>query len=440
MYREGRFQEALGVFEQLVAGDPAHAQARGLRGLALCQLGDIERGLEDLHAATGMAPRDAMLHTSLGTILFVQDRLDEAHAALRRALALAPNQPDALANLSLVLKARGDFAGAERAARAVLVARPQHLEARVNLGYALLAQGKFAEAWQAYCARPHAQANLRDPGVEVTVPHQAELPGAPSAIIVHGEQGLGDTLFFLRFAPQLRALGHRLAFWGDARLHPLLARSGLFEHFLRPESVPGPGLVLLWAGDLPRLLGAVEPDKFPPPLALAGDAERRERLRARLAQWGPAPYVGLTWRAGLERQGRVVLAKHLDPAVLGHALKDLGATWVSLQRNARDDELRALEAAAGAPLHDAGFVNDDLDDALALLELTDEYVGVSNTNTHLRAATGRAARVLVPWPPEWRWLHRGARSPWFAAMPLYRQSAAGSWDEALGRLRADLGL
>ncbi len=436
LYREGRLAEALARFEQVIAIDPQHAQARGLRGLVFCHLDEFERGLGDLRAAVGMAPRDAMLHASLGTMLFVQGRMGESTATLRRSLALVPNQPDALATLCLVLRAQGDFAGAERAARAALGARPQHVEARINLSYALLAQGKFAEGWDAYSSRPHAQVNLRDPAVPVTVPHDDKLPAAPAAIIVHGEQGLGDTLFFLRFVPGLRALNHRLAFWGDARLHPLLARTGLFEHFLKPESVPGPGLSVLWAGDLPRLLGAIDPATFPPPLPLASDPAHRERIRARLAQWGPAPYVGLTWRAGLERPGRVVLAKSIDAAVLGRALRGVRATFVSLQRKVRADELHALSIAAGAAIHDAGFVNDDLDDALAIVELIDQYVGVSNTNTHLLAGVGGGAKVLVPFPPEWRWLDKGERSPWFPAWPVYRQAPGGAWNEALDRLAA----
>ena len=112
---------------------------------------------------------------------------------------------------------------------------------------------------------------------------------------------------------------------------------------------------------------------------------------------------------------------------------------MSLQRGPREGELAAFATGTGRALHDAAFANDDLEDALALLDLLDEYVGVSNTNTHLRAGLGKPARVMVPWPPEWRWLERGERSPWFASMPLYRQSADGSWDGALARLASDLG-
>jgi Flp pilus assembly protein TadD len=438
LYREGRLDEALAAFEACLAVDPRLAPARSFRGVILCSRGDFDGGLADLREAVAIAPRDPAWHANLGMILFVVDRLDEAEASLRRALTIQPNHPEAAANLSLALRARGDFGGAERAARAALATRPDLAEARVNLGYALLAQGKFAEGWAAAGYRPHALVNLRDPAMRVTVPHHDALPPQPGAIIVHAEQGLGDTLFFLRFVPQLRALGHRLAFWGDARLHSILKRTGHFEHFMGAEAMPGPGLTLLWAGDLPRLLGAVDPTSFPPPLPLAADPQRRAAWGARLAAWGPAPYLGITWRAGLPRAGRVVLSKGIPPEMLGGAVAGLGATLVSLQRKPEAREAAALAASAGVALHDASSANEDLEDALALLDLLDDYVCVSNTNTHLRASLGRRAHVLVPWPPEWRWLESG-RSPWFASIPTYRQGRDGDWGAAVAQLRTGLG-
>ena len=435
LYREARFREALGLFERALAADAEDARARGMRGFTLSRLGDFEGAARDLSDAVARAPRDAMLQTGLGMVLIVQDRIDEAEAALRRALALVPNDPDALANLSLALRSRGDFAGAERAARHALAARPQQLEARINLAYALLAQGKYAEGWEQHSARPDPRINPRSPLTPAVVPHDAALPAAGAPIILHCEHGLGDVIFFLRFAPELARRGHPLAFWGDTRLHGILARSGLFQHFLKPEAVPGAGITVIWVGDLPRLVGAN--DGFAPPLALRVADARRMRWREKLASLGPAPCIGLTWRAGIERRGSLGLSKQVDPETLGAAVKGKRATWVSLQRNPRPDELARLSSALGAPVHDAHTVNDDLDEALALLDVLDDYIGVSNTNTHLRAATGRGARVLVAWPPEWRWLAQAPRSPWFPQVSLYRATRDG-WNDALEQLARDL--
>ena len=83
-------------------------------------------------------------------------------------------------------------------------------------------------------------------------------------------------------------------------------------------------------------------------------------------------------------------------------------------------------------------MNDDLEQMLALLSLIDEYVGVSNTNMHLRAAVGKTARVLVPSPPEWRWMAEGRESPWFPGFSVYRQGYEGDWTQALAQLESDL--
>jgi hypothetical protein len=139
----------------------------------------------------------------------------------------------------------------------------------------------------------------------------------------------------------------------------------------------------------------------------------------------------------LPRSGQVVLSKSVPPEVLGRSLAGMGATLVSLQRAPVPEEHAALAAAAQATVHDASDVNADLESALALVTLLDDYVGVSNTNTHLRAAAGKAGRVLVPWPPEWRWLETG-RSPWFASIATYRQGRDGDWGAAVAQLRADL--
>ena len=434
----GRLQEALQAFDELVRRYPAVPQPRQMRGLTLCHLDRFDEGMADMRAAIAMAPRTAAFHCDLGLILFVLDRGDEAHAELKRALMLAPGDPDALNNLSLVLRARGDFAGAEQAARQAIAGRGDFPQARLNLATALLPQGKFAEAWREYGARPNPLVNLRDPRQPAGVPHADRLPEPSAPLVLHGEQGLGDTVFFLRFAPALRARGHRLAFWGDPRLQPLLVRTGLFEHFIGREAVPAEGLSVAWVGDLPGMLGASDPAAFPPALPIPPEAPRTALLRTYLERLGPAPYVGLTWRAGLDRKGRIGLAKGVPAEGLARALSGVRATFISLQRGPAAGEVDGFAAALGAPVHDGAALNDRLEDALAAMELMDEYVGVSNTNTHLRASAGRAARVLVPWPPEWRWMHGPERSPWFPAMPLYRQSAEGDWAPALARLRDDL--
>ena len=112
---------------------------------------------------------------------------------------------------------------------------------------------------------------------------------------------------------------------------------------------------------------------------------------------------------------------------LAAALHGMQGTLVSVQRSPRAGEREAIEAAAGRTVHDASAANDDLDEILALMSIVDDYLGVSSANAHLRAGTGGSMRVLVPNPPEWRWMTAGDRSPWFPAMTVIRQQPDGRW-------------
>src|SRR5216683_4775432 len=154
---------------------------------------------------------------------------------------------------------------------------------------------------------------------------------------------------------------------------------------------------------------------------------------------GKGPYVAIAWRAGEPKTGlheTLYKAAPLEP--LGTALRPLEATFVSVQRDPKLDETQALASALGHPLHDLSSVNGDLEDTLASMDAVDAYVGVSSTNVHLRASLGRDAHVLVPFPPEWRWMAAGA-SPWFPAMRVYREEPSHAWKAAFDALAADLG-
>jgi hypothetical protein len=315
-------------------------------------------------------------------------------------------------------------------------------EAKLDQASVLLALGRWREGWAAYRWRA-SRASWR-----AYVPGLADDPAAlgegARRILVIGEQGLGDEVFFLRFASRLRAAGHRLIGRYDRRLLGLLQRAGggLFERLLAlddPQAVEAD--VTLLAGDLPIAHGGGD---VPAPFPLQADAARRAALEARLRAFGPPPYVGVTWRAGALPEERTVpgalyLTKEVPLDALGRLLRPLHASVVIVQRRPFDGECHAFRAALGRDALDLSAVNDDLEDALAALSLLDEYVGVSNTNTHLRAGCARRpARVLVYAVPEWRWGVRGDRSPWFPDARVYRASPDGSWAAALESLGTDL--
>jgi hypothetical protein len=158
----------------------------------------------------------------------------------------------------------------------------------------------------------------------------------------------------------------------------------------------------------------------PPPLPLTPDPARMEAMRERLRALGPSPYLALAWRAGEPKTGPFeTLFKEVPFDALADALRDMPGTIVSVQRAPRDGETEALAKVLARPVHDLSEVNQDLEDALALMALADDLVGVSNTNVHLRAGAGKPSRVFVPFPTEWRWMATG-ESPWFPGTRVTR--------------------
>ena len=210
----------------------------------------------------------------------------------------------------------------------------------------------------------------------------------------------------------------------------------MIDNIADPDAAPSAGDFVFAVGDLPQLLGMERIDQIPPPLVLTPRAEVLAAVRARLVAAGPAPYIGVTWRAGSSL--RNALYKEVPLPQLARLLRDVPATIVLLQRHPAPGEIEAFARELGRPVHDLSALNEDLEQMLALLALIDDYVGVSNTNMHLRAGAGKTARVLVPAPPEWRWMAEGKTSPWFPGFRVYRQEQDGNWGAALTTLQQEL--
>jgi hypothetical protein len=369
---------------------------------------------------------------NLGSALSGMGRHEDGLAEIGTALSLRPNHVPSWHNRGQVLNNAGRREEADQAYARALEIDPGFIEARFGRAVVSLLLGRFAIGWREYRARR----SMRDIASQY---HREVLPVdlAGRHVVVERDQGLGDELFFLRFAPVLARCGARVTYLADARLVSMLARARVVDRVLAQGDDPGPFDLRLAVGDLPYVLGMGDGDPPPPSLALAAIPSREAMIAARLAAFGPGPYRAVTWRAGT--QGMIgVVSKQTPAEGLARALRSTAATLVAVQRRPEPGEIETFAQAAGRPVLDLSGLNDDLEDMLALMGLVDDHVCVSNTNVHLRAARGRPSRVLVPHPPEFRWMGQGDESPWFPGSRVYRQAIDGGWQEALDTLARDL--
>ena len=416
LHQQGHVEEAARRYREILAQAPGDAFATHYLGLATWHGGDVAEAERLMRASLAAERAVPDFHNNLGLLLRDTGRPDEAIERFRDALAADPRWVAAYNNLALTREAQGRWEEAIDAYRQAIAAQPGFAAAHQNLARTLLLLGRYAEAWESYRWRLVAQ------GLATQAPDPAgpRFPAtlAGRSMVLVSEQGIGDVLFFLRFAPELARRGARVGFQGDERLYPLLERTGLFALGF---GVTASAAERHFVGDLPWLLQANEPERFPPPLSLTPLHDRLARTREHLQGLGPAPRVALTWRAGTVAPGPVrVQSKRIAAEALAARLRGRRATWVSLQRRPEPGEHEAVGQALQAPLHDASTANEDLEDVLAWLALMDDYVGVSNANTHLRAGLGKPMEVLVPFPPEWRWGVAGDRSPWFPEARITR--------------------
>jgi Tfp pilus assembly protein PilF len=432
----GQHMEARDALERAVRLAPNLADAWNLLGLTDQEAGRHDQARREFDRAIALRPAFAAALMNRANSDQALGHIDAALAGYARALAIEPANAAVHYNLAhLHQKRMGDYERAQDEYRQAIRLDPQLADAHLNLAHMLFALGSFAEGWREFAWRPQRrayEAAMASAGRRYEVP--ATIPGE---LHLRGEQGLGDILFFLRFAAVAAKGGTRIAFNGDRRLHPLLERTGLFTSLSSEESLPPAERPELLVGDLPLVVDAAG-RLFPESLRFEARPQALDAIGRRLNAAGPAPWIALTWRAGERSLGLFDrLFKEAPIAELGAALRGKPATWISVQRAPAAGEREALALALGAPVHDFSDVNADFESALATLDLAADYVGVSNTNMHLRAGLGHPARVLVPFAPEWRWGLQG-NSPWFPAMTTYRETAGRDWSRALGELSRDM--
>ncbi len=466
-HRQSRLEEACASYRACIRAEPQAPAPRLNLVSALIDAGRCTEAEAECLVLIGFAPTLPEAHRFLGAARGFRGDTAGALRAFSRAAELAPdsasdirNHGGALAECGLLQASLRQLARAEQLA-------PDDIALRQLRSAIDLAQGRLGDGWQHYRARQaFIGVHAARPELQLQQTLPEDLRGC--RITLWPEQGIGDELFFLRHAGQLRRRGAHVAVRASAKIAEFVARSGIADDVvIHDEGKPATEGLQMLCGDLPGALSSTDACPCPdlpaaqsdalrdyaagirvywprpaPPLRIPPLDDALARARKILQDAGPGPHLGVTWRAGIaareQRGAHWVLEKSVPLTEFGAALHGAPGTLLSLQRHPLPEETAALAAAAGRKVVDLSALNEDLETLLALLALIDDYAGVSNTNMHLRAACGRPARVLVPNPAEWRWMHGGAESPWFPGFRVYRQTLDGRWGPSLAQLAADL--
>nr|WP_255429303.1 tetratricopeptide repeat protein [Ramlibacter albus] len=424
-----RNEEAVAAYEKALAADPRAWQTWMNLGAALNELRRGDDALAAFARAEALAPGEPSIAINRGGTLLDIGRPEEALDDFRAA-AGAGGAPDAKLEMNLgnawreMQQPQQAMAHYERA----LALAPDDADVHFNAALALLADGDYERGWREFEWRFRAS-RLAHPNVELAAPRWRGEPLAGRTLLLHAEQGLGDTIMLCRYA--------QLAVQRGARV--VLAVQKPLVELLR-HSFDGVAHVVAVGGELPQAdfwcplmsaplafgtaLGAVQGEPY-----LQADPARVVRWRAEVPQG--RLNVGLAWSGNpafaADRRRSIGLARLLP------ALPD-GPRYWCLQKDVspQDEQLLAADGRV-ARFSECGFA-----DTAAQAMLMDVVVASDTSIPHLTAALGRPTWLLLAHSADWRWLVAREDSPWYAGARLLRQAAPGDWDSVLARVAAGL--
>ncbi len=423
--------EAVAAYRETLRLRPDLARAHNNLGALLLEQGGAAAAMASVEAALACQPDYPEAYNNLGAALAEAGRVDDAVAAYRAALVQRPAFPQALNNLAVALRKQGAHHAAAEACAQALALRPDYAEAHYHRGLALLSLGEMGEGWAEYEWRwqtPLLRAGQRG----FARPLWRGEAAAGQTLLIHAEQGFGDTLQFCRYVPLAAVRGLRVIVEAPGPLVRLL------------ESLDGVAQVVARGADLPPF------DRHIPmlslPLAfgttLGSVPAHTPYLRAdaaQVARWdsalGPALRVGLVWAGNPRRQSAALAAvdrrRSIAPERLAPVFAVPGVQFVSLQKDGP-----AVPDPAG--LFDAMAEMADFADTAALVAALDVVIAVDTAVAHLAGALGKPVWLLDRFDPCWRWLTGRRDSPWYPRLRIYRQPAPGDWDSVLDEVAVDL--
>jgi len=428
----GRWPEALAAYDELLRIQPGHALAWSNRGNILQRFERWDEALAAYERAMELRADYVDARYNRASALLRLERRDEALAGYEEVLRLRPDHAEALFNRASLLEELGRWDEAAIDLERAVASRPEHVDARWNQALLFLLRGDYARGWPGYELRWEQE--VARPFVERFEQPlwrgNADLAG--KTILLHAEQGLGDTIQFSRYVPLVQSRAGRVILEVQPSLAALassispdvtvIARGAPRPRFDRHAPL----------GSLP-LAFDTSIATIPPPTRLRIDERVSSAWKERLGE-RKRRRIGLTWSGDPEKRGdlrRSVALAQLEPLLAEERFEFHG-----VQKAPRSEDRERLARHPQVRLW-----SDELTDFMetaALLADLDLLITVDTSVAHLAATLGVPTWVLLPSVPDFRWMLERADSPWYPSVRLFRQARPDDWDAVIAEVREAL--
>jgi Flp pilus assembly protein TadD len=424
-----RFDAAIVEYRTALRLRPDYPDAHNNLGNTLKAQNRFPEAIAEYQAALRLKPTDPELYSNLGEVLRIAGQTEKAVIALETALRLRPNLAEARCNLGNALYDLGRYAQAKTVYQSALALRPNLTLIHCDYSFALMILGEFQEGWPQYEWRRRAAIELKQAILEPRQPLWDGRELGRRRLLLHAEQGFGDTIQFIRYVSLVAHRGGRIAVACQRDLIPLLRRMPDVEMWAPLDSPPDcdvhcpllslPGLFKTNLSSIPAAVPYLSAD--PARSALWKDRLPTGKLKVGLA-WAGTP-------GHRNDHNRSIKLQHLAPLAQAD-----GMQFISLQKGPAAAQTR------NPPMEIADWSSEfkDFADTAALVENLDLVIAVDTAVAHLAGAMGKPVWAMLPFSPDWRWMVNRSDSPWYPTMRLFRQPAPGDWTTVVGQVTSAL--
>jgi tetratricopeptide (TPR) repeat protein len=429
----GRHEEAVAHLNRALQIRPDYADGLINLGRELGELGRKAEAVVYLRQAARLKAQSAQAHNILGLALADLGRFSEAEAAYEAALRLEPKNADVLTNLGSAYKEQGRLDEALACYEMALWFEPDAASIHWNRALARLQMGDYERGWPEYEWRWRRRNTVARP---FTQPRWDGAPLCGRTILLYSEQGLGDTLQFVRYAALVRERGGTVVLECPGMLRPLLSSCPGVDRIVAEGAAPPAFDVQIPLLSLPAVFGttvATVPARIP---YLAADPALAERWGSELRHY-PGYKIGIAWQGNPNHRWD----RHRSFALrrAGPLARLEGVRLISLQQVHGLDQ---LDNCGGLPIVRLG---DDLDGgagafmgAAAIMAHLDLVITVDSALAHLAGALGVPTWTVLAGIADWRWMVDRDDTPWYPTMRLFRQPEVGRWEPVFERMAAEI--
>tara|TARA_Y100001968_G_scaffold329487_1_gene378927 strand:+ start:3419 stop:5590 length:2172 start_codon:yes stop_codon:yes gene_type:complete len=437
--QNGEIDQAIIYFNQAIKINPKFVNAYNNLGNSLLEKEDVNGAINSFYEALKLSPAFAEAHNNLGTAFNKNNKYTEAITSFKLALKYKPNFAKALFNLANTLQEIGDFEAAKNYFDKALEINPDYASAHLNLSINHLLLGNYHSGWDHYewrwkckvLRRAHAQPKIpKWDGLEILKEEK---------LLLITEQGLGDTMQFMRFVPFLRRLGFDCTFCAQTKLHNLIRASGIDANPITPELAnkvsEGKWFPLL---SLPKFLDINPNNPITTEPYIFSKIELVQKWK-KILQAENKPIIGINWQGNPNAEkdllrGRSLLLDEFSP------IADVGNyKLLSLQKGFGSEQLSncSFRKSFVSCQNQVERIIDFLE--IAAIILNCDLIITSDTSVaHLAGGLGKKTWLLLKKIPEWRWGLEGEKTFWYPSMRLFRQSKKDNWHELMSRVSLEL--